>query len=277
VNPIDPQGSSGQVLKYMRFLRAKLKAVASRVRAEAPQRISVTPGFLLNAAGYDFPVDATKYAAFMAWLREQLDAELFATESGVFLEDAYAVNQFIRLAHNTAGSRAKVKVQGPASILGGSDILLPFGPAATGVAQKSLATLYMRNFEALQGLSADTARAISQILGDGYVSGRSSLTIAREMQESINTLSVQRAERIARTEIVRAYAEGTLDMFESLGIGSVTARVEFATQGDNLVCPRCAVLGGRVFTVTEARGKIPVHPNCRCDWLPVVSESPLEL
>ena len=29
-------------------------------------------------------------------------------------------------------------------------------------------------------------------------------------------------------------------------------------------------LNGREFPVDEARGVIPVHPNCRCVWVPVV-------
>lgn len=41
---------------------------------------------------------------------------------------------------------------------------------------------------------------------------------------------------------------------------------EFTTQGDDKVCPECELLAGEEYTVDEARGVIPVHPNCRCTW-----------
>lgn len=269
----DPQGSSPFILRYQRALKSRLREIAVRVKAEAPQRLVANPTFAFNASQYDFPIDATKSTEFMRWLREMIDLELFDTESGVFDESALWANQFIKQSHKAAGAKAAARANAGGQILAGGDLFgisAVFGPVAAGVSQKSLAMLYMRNFELLKDISADASQQISKILADGYVNGLSSLTIAREMAASVDSISAVRAERIARTEIVRAYAEGTLDMFEALGIPGVTAKVEFMTMGDNLVCPRCMVLNEKVFTVEEARGKIPVHPNCRCDWLPVV-------
>lgn len=269
----DPQGSSKLISGYLTAMRAKFLRIRQQILDHAPAMLVANPAVTFNAGQFDFPIDATKGPAFMAWLRQMIEAELFETESGDFDETSLWANQFIRLAHSTAGSRAKAKISGPTSILGGEDILVgisAFGPSSAGVSQKSLAMLYMRNFELLKDVSADMASQISTILAEGYVGGLSSLSIARRMDDAIASIGAIRAERIARTEIVRAYAEGSLDMFEAYGIPGVTAKVEFMTMGDNLVCPRCMVLNEKVFTVAEARGKIPVHPNCRCDWLPVI-------
>ena len=34
------------------------------------------------------------------------------------------------------------------------------------------------------------------------------------------------------------------------------------------VCPDCGGYEGEIFTVDEAEGIIPLHPNCRCCWIP---------
>lgn len=84
-------------------------------------------------------------------------------------------------------------------------------------------------------------------------------------------LQMNQANALARTEIVRAHAEATLNRFEDLGVSQVGAAVEmeFTTAGDAKVCVRCNDLEGVLFTVDDARGVIPVHIGCRCAWFPV--------
>lgn len=69
---------------------------------------------------------------------------------------------------------------------------------------------------------------------------------------------------------IHAHAEGQLDGFEDLGIEEVGADVEFSTSDDDIVCPICEKLKEAVYTIDAARGVIPVHPRCRCSWLPVI-------
>lgn len=76
--------------------------------------------------------------------------------------------------------------------------------------------------------------------------------------------SITDAERIARTEIIRAHAEGVLDAYERLHVGKVKVLIEWTTAGDNKVCPKCKALEGITLWIHEARGMFPRHPNCRC-------------
>jgi len=93
--------------------------------------------------------------------------------------------------------------------------------------------------------------------------------MARDMTSIIDNFGIARANMIARTEIVNAFAETTLDRFDYYGVEEVDAMAEFSTSADDLVCDYCLDLEGRVLTIEEARGIIPMHPNCRCTWLPV--------
>lgn len=75
-----------------------------------------------------------------------------------------------------------------------------------------------------------------------------------------------RSEKIARTESSRTNAEGSLDVYEAEAV-----KVEWvAVQGNDFDPEFCQDQHGKVFTIAEARGMIPVHPNCECIWAPHV-------
>jgi predicted double-glycine peptidase len=75
--------------------------------------------------------------------------------------------------------------------------------------------------------------------------------------------------RAARWTVVSAQAEGQLDAFEKLGVNRVRAVVEWTAQAG--ACEECSALDGAELTVAEARGLLPVHPNCRCAWAPATN------
>lgn len=75
-----------------------------------------------------------------------------------------------------------------------------------------------------------------------------------------------RSEKIARTESSRTNAEGSLDVYESEGVS-----VEWIAVAGNDFDPEfCQDNDGKVFSIAESRGMIPVHPNCECIWGPHV-------
>jgi hypothetical protein len=73
-----------------------------------------------------------------------------------------------------------------------------------------------------------------------------------------------RSKLIARTEVSRSVNEGYLDSLE----GTRYEEVEISSAGD--ACTFCLDLAGIKFKRSEARGKLPVHPNCRCHWIVVI-------
>jgi SPP1 gp7 family putative phage head morphogenesis protein len=58
--------------------------------------------------------------------------------------------------------------------------------------------------------------------------------------------------------------------FREAAAEGVAVRLELSTARDDAVCPACAALHGRIFTLEEAERIIPLHEDCRCCWLPVV-------
>jgi hypothetical protein len=68
---------------------------------------------------------------------------------------------------------------------------------------------------------------------------------------------------VARTEVIAASNEGALQGYEHEGV----EKVEFYPAPD--ADEECLILAG-VYPINETHGVIPVHPNCRCTWIPLV-------
>ncbi len=134
--------------------------------------------------------------------------------------------------------------------------------------------LASRVFTDLKGVNDVMSQQMSRILVEGLSSGDNPLTIARELNDRVDAIGITRARTIARTEVIRAHAEGQLDALERLGVEEVGVAVEWDTAGDGRVCKLCSSMDGVVLKVKESHGLIPRHPNCRCAFLPAnVGES----
>lgn len=165
--------------------------------------------------------------------------ELFTPEAQGALRDFYRGNkeEFLRAAFGRPETREKVEL------------------------------LAGRVFTDLKGITEPMAARISRELTDGLVRGANPREIAKDLEDAIGVGS-QRAEMIARTEIVRAHAAGQLRAMEDMGIEEVGVAVEWSTAGDDRVCEVCAELEGVVLKLAEAEGLLPRHPNCRCALVP---------
>lgn len=139
---------------------------------------------------------------------------------------------------------------------------------ANPVAVEKVKLLAGRVYTDLVGVTDAMATTMARTLTDGLVQGKSPREVARDLNKNIEQIGKNRAVIIARTETIRAHAEGQLSAMEDLGISQVTAAVEWSTAGDARVCPLCRPLEGLVLKLSEARNMLPRHPQCRCAWLP---------
>ncbi len=142
------------------------------------------------------------------------------------------------------------------------------------VAIEKVKILAGRVYTELKGVSSTMSQQLTRELTDGLTRGLSPRRVARNITDSIRKIEKTRALTIARTETIRAHAEGQLDALEIMEMDEVGVMVEWSSAGFN-VCPLCEEMDGVVFKVEEARGMIPRHPNCRCAYMPAnVGESP---
>ena len=122
----------------------------------------------------------------------------------------------------------------------------------------------------LTGLGDRLARDIRDEVVDGINGSLAVESIAARIEKRFK-VGETRARVIARTETTKAHAEGSLNGFLGMRFERVTAEVEWTlnVHGDAEPCPQCVALAGQIFTIESARGRIPLHPNCQCGWLPV--------
>lgn len=224
-----------------------------------------------NASEYRFDADPEKLRKFQEWLKKQL-ASLIVGKTQEQLWDV-----FVQEGYKRGAGRAFDDVNVAKRALAGAGAKLDFYKGTKEEFLKSafgrpvsvdkVKLLASRSFDELEDVSREMSNKISRVLVDGLVTGKGPRQIARDMTKQVD-LSLTRATVIARTEIVRAHAEGQLEAFKNLGVESVGAAVEWSTAEDERVCELCEPLEGIVLKVDEARNMLPRHPNCRCAWIP---------
>jgi SPP1 gp7 family putative phage head morphogenesis protein len=113
---------------------------------------------------------------------------------------------------------------------------------------------------------------VAQAIEEGW----SADELAQEIAGSIG-FSDDRAETIARTELIAANNQGNLAAYKDAASQGIAVQKEWLTAGDDLVSEECQA--------NEDQGPIPLdddfdsgddapplHPNCRCAVAPVVSD-----
>jgi SPP1 gp7 family putative phage head morphogenesis protein len=228
--------------------------------------------FNADTSGWRFLTDDKKLELYQTWLEEQYSQGLLFVDpsSGVKWTEQYVGSAYKQgLVRSYTEVHAADYTKGGAWYEGGKEAFLKqaFGQPEMESKIKLLAT---RSFEQLKGVTSTMSSQMNLILANGMANGDSPRVIARAMNKKVKAIGRKRALTIARTEIVYAHAEGQLDGMSALGIRKTQAAVEFSTAGDDRVCPICAALQGKVYSIKKAHGVIPVHPNCRCAWVPVV-------
>lgn len=142
-----------------------------------------------------------------------------------------------------------------------------------------------------QGVNDATDRQIRGILRRGFAEQWSVTKIRDKIREKFNDYSKERAQTIARTEVIRASSGGSKFAWKKAGVRELQW---LAAEGD--ACPFCEELDGMIVGIDDSfvhegeeiraqdedgndiQMKVdyesvdhpPVHPNCRCAIIPVV-------
>lgn len=103
----------------------------------------------------------------------------------------------------------------------------------------------------------------SMILGEGIPQ------ITDRINKGIDTARYN-AERVARTETKRVTYCAHDDVYKDTGVEEL--RYRCANGGDRRTCQYCRADNGKVFKRGE-EPTLPRHPNCRCVYIPVVSDT----
>ncbi len=229
-----------------------------------------------------FQTDPAKVQQFKQWLKTRVESDMFMAASGqldegyweTFVREGYRKGAGRAFDDVNRGKRAIATTEEDFAFFRGTKEQFLRESFAQPVAIDKVKLLAERTLTDLQGVGQSLATSLTRELAEGLVQGMNPREIARRMSRNLD-IGKRRAQQIARTEIIRAHAEGALDSLEKLGVDRVGVMVEWSTAGDDRVCPLCEPMEGVVLRVSEARGMIPRHTQCRCTPIPAnVGESP---
>jgi len=239
---IDPTRTTMLRKKFMADMTRRFKKVSKAIQTLVVDDDVFGlegPAILQVRQAWRFRTNAQKVKAYRAWLQQQVNAGILAPVGGVSGKPWTA--PYIESAYKKGGLRAYTDLRAeelanhPSLFEGGQAefIRTAFGQPE---ALHKIELLYERAFDELKGITDVMGQQMSRTLAEGLAQGYGPKKIARELRKNVTKITKTRANVIARTEIIRAHAEGQLDAFEALGVEEVGVMAEWSTAGDERVC-----------------------------------------
>jgi SPP1 gp7 family putative phage head morphogenesis protein len=211
---------------------------------------------------------AEAVAAFSIWLNEMVDRGILEIVPGepfgvapwqdIYIESAY--KRGILAADNALRSRPGAVASLDPQVSVSAAFSRPVHADRVGIAFTTAGA-------AMRGATDAMISKIQQIVALGLADGKGPAQISKIITDTIHDIGRVRARTIARTETIRAHHLANVAMLREAGISGVTVLAEWSTASFG-VCPDCAWMNGRLFTIDEIETLIPLHPNCRCVALP---------
>jgi SPP1 gp7 family putative phage head morphogenesis protein len=258
------------------FARLKV-AIMNKIVKEDALDLTTLFSVTTHNKAWKFHTSPEKIEAFQKWLSQQL-GDTVTGKSQEVLWKAYIQSGYMkgiaRSFDDTRGNTTKALADTRDKMDFYNGIREEFlrSSFSQPVAVEKVQLLAGRSFDDLENITDDMSTRMSRVLVDGLVEGNSPREVGRALSSEVD-LGLSRSTAIARTEIIRAHAEGQLDSLERMGIKEVGVMVEWSTAGDDSVCEECASMEGTIMDIDDAHGLIPVHPNCRCAFIPYIPDT----
>lgn len=269
---VDPTKTTSLRKRFEADFKRRFRKIMLQVNEQVAKHDGFGTTALKTHRKFDFPTNQEKVAGFTSWLTHLVGAELFDGTLAMPRSVA-AQNVWMDTYIDTAYRRGMRTAASDAQRAGGkvhdsylaSAFLRPVHADRAGI-------IYTRAYESLQGITEEMSQQISEVLAEGIADGRHPNVLANRINDRISKIGLTRARLLARTEVIAAHAEAKLNVYEDARIQGVGLQSELLTAGDNLVCVECDTLAkAGPYTLNNARGMLPVHPNCRCTWVPFIT------
>ena len=173
----------------------------------------------------------------------------------------------------------------------GSEAMLLVGSTGFDIDDPNVVKFYeKRGATIAKDINIETDRQLRKTLAQGIDAGESIDDLAARVEDVYGAASGYRAERIARSETIKASGFAQDEAWQQSGV--VEAK-EWFTAKDERVCEFCAEMDGKIvelgdtywdkgdtMTVNGKELKLdywdidtpPLHASCRCTLLPVLKE-----
>ena len=114
-----------------------------------------------------------------------------------------------------------------------------------------------------QSITDTTINAFNETVRAGVEAGESVADIGKRVEDVFTFASKTRAEMIARTETARGVTEAHRQTYDYYGFYEVKWLLAPGS------CQLCNEKNMQKWTIDSITGEIPVHPQCKCDFVPI--------
>lgn len=286
--PEDPTGQARNRNRGTRALTVRLtkaeRDVKAMFRAIPKKRRTQTQIVNTIIAVYDYAISGQELTDLQNSIRFTLNRELLETQTGLMQPDWYwkehvelpyrqgTGEEVVRFNQLIASARAAgVKARGiPPEAVSLESVLLsePY--------RQALDDVYASNFTSISNLSSETSAQVIQRVNAGIQAGDTPTAIAKDITERFD-VARSKAQRIARTEVNKAYNDAKLNAVELVsertglraGVIHISALVPSSRASH-------VARHGNVYTVAAQRqwwNTSPNRINCLCNTESVLIDS----
>ena len=238
--------------------------------------------FPIPSRDFEFSTNQGKVDGFMSWFRRLVESTIFSMDNFEYLkgiEHPTWIKPYIDNAYKRGILWGRYNIRRNSRLMASLGLTKESIPVDAGSISAAVyssanadraAILYTRAYTDLKAITQYMDAEISRILSEGVMLGINPRELATKISDRIFAIGSHRATILARTEIIRAHHLASIQTYRDYGVQGVSVKAEWKTAGDSRVCELCSPLEGKIFTLNEIEGKIPVHPQCRCAALPIL-------
>lgn len=114
-----------------------------------------------------------------------------------------------------------------------------------------------------KSITNTTITAFNKTIEDGVAKGEGIDELTKRVETIFDFAKDSRSTMIARTETARGITEAHRQTFEYYGFEEVEWLLSPGA------CADCIAKDAQTWTTATIKGEIPVHPNCKCDFVPL--------
>jgi len=266
-----------------------LKKQSPQIYRQSLKTYGVGPG----RHAFDFSRDSQKVDAFLEWVHERAELRILETPPGTPTRQAIEnswTNKYVDSAYQSGirKGRAELRKAGYTTARGEPVPKLDDTGGIRAALNEPIhadriGVCYSRCFREMKGITEQMDTQLSRVLSQGLAEGRGTRHTARLLNRTISGPSgdlgitdslgryipaERRARMLSRTETIRAHNHATIQEYRTWKAHGVTVMAEVRVAGDARMCPECEAYANEELSLDEAERLFPLHPNCRCSFVP---------
>ncbi|WP_248908141.1 hypothetical protein [Halocatena marina] len=217
------------------------------------------------ARSFNFSSRAEAEEEFMRWLQQAIDEDVVERLDQAQIRDGqHYTARYIRSAYDRGLDDAARRLQEAGYNVDTEQLQQTF---QMPIHEEAVRDLYTRTFNELEGITDDMQEEIRETLSEAFVDGWNPKKAASEINQNVDNIGLTRARTLSRTELSNSYNTASAKRYQRMGI----RQVRVLTKNPCLLCTAVAADGP--YSVQEAVGLIPIHPNCVCTIAPLPLEA----